>query len=279
MKKSLIALALVGAFAAPSAVQVAAAAEEASPHTITGNVTLASSYRFRGIDQTFGKPALQGGIDYSHASGFYAGNWNSNVSSGAGFPDGNLEMDFYGGYRTTFGDFGLDLGAILYYYPGSEGGVLDARADDDSVTNKEIYLGASWKFISVKYSYSIDDYFSLRGTANNAGKSTKGTSYLETNLNYDLGDGWGVNGHVGHLSAKNIRKGSYTDWKVGVTKDVSGWVFGLSYIDTNAAGSCSKGEFYCFTNSNSAEAGALDVGDKTKDAGRGIAVLSVTKSF
>ena len=281
MKKSLIALALVGAFAAPSAVQVAAAAEEASPHTITGNVTLASSYRFRGIDQTFGKPALQGGIDYSHASGFYAGNWNSNVSSGAGFPDGNLEMDFYGGYRTTFGDFGLDLGAILYYYPGSEGGVLDARADDDSVTNKEIYLGASWKFISVKYSNSIDDYFSLRGTANNAGKSTKGTSYLETNLNYDLGDGWGVNGHIGHLSAKNIRKGSYTDWKVGVTKDVSGWLFGLSYIDTNAHGSCSKAaaggfEPYCFVSSWDSDG---QLSSKNKDAGRGIAVLSVTKSF
>ena len=85
MKKSLIALALVSAFAAP------AFAEEAAPtpeHTLTGNVGLFSSYRFRGIDQTFGKPALQGGFDYTHSSGVYVGNWNSNVSSGAGFPDG-----------------------------------------------------------------------------------------------------------------------------------------------------------------------------------------------
>jgi hypothetical protein len=46
-------------------------AAPASPHTLTGNAGLFSSYRFRGIDQTFGKPALQGVFDYSHSSGIY----------------------------------------------------------------------------------------------------------------------------------------------------------------------------------------------------------------
>ena len=42
------------------------------------------------------------------------------MNSGAGFPEGNLEMDFYGGWKTTFAeDFGLDLGGLYYYYPGS----------------------------------------------------------------------------------------------------------------------------------------------------------------
>src|SRR5574343_579432 len=175
MKMSLIALALVGAFAAPAFAEEAAA--PASEHTITGNLTLASSYRFRGIDQTFGKPALQGGVDYSHESGFYAGNWNSNVSSGAGFPDGNLEMDFYGGWKKTWGDWGLDVGAILYYYPGSEGRNLGTKADSGAVTNKELYIGGSWKTVSLKYYHSVDDYFSLRGwdaNGNSTGKSTKG---------------------------------------------------------------------------------------------------------
>ena len=61
MKKSLIALALAGAFAIPAFAQTAAPAAEAapaSPHTLTGNVGLFSSYRFRGIDQTYGQPAL-----------------------------------------------------------------------------------------------------------------------------------------------------------------------------------------------------------------------------
>jgi uncharacterized protein (TIGR02001 family) len=276
MHKKLIALAVAGALASPLA---AVAADPAPEHTVTGNLTLASSYRFRGIDQTFGEPALQGGIDYAHSSGLYLGNWNSNVSSGAGFPDGNLEMDFYGGYKTTLGDFGIDIGAILYYYPGSEAKVLGAGADSGSVTNKEIYLGVTWGILSAKYYYSVDDYFSLRGTGSNAGKDTDGTSYFDLSAAYDLGNGWGINAHVGRLSLKNVDNGDYTDWKIGVTKDVNGWVFGLAYIDTNAKGSCSKSEFYCFTDSNDATAGALVVGDDTKDAGRGIAVLSVTKAF
>ena len=127
MRKTLLAATFAtAAFAVPNlaAAQAAAApaAAPASPHTITGNAGLFTSYRFRGIDQTFGKPALQGGVDYSHSSGFYAGNWNSNVNQGAGYPGGNLEMDFYGGWKGSWGDWGLDVGGIYYYYPGTNAG-------------------------------------------------------------------------------------------------------------------------------------------------------------
>ena len=282
MNKLFILTALATAFALPAAAQTAAApapAAEASPHTLTGNVGLFSSYRFRGIDQTFGKPAIQGGVDYSHSSGLYAGNWNSNVSSGAGFPDGNLEMDFYGGYKHAFGDFGLDVGAIVYYYPGSNGRTLGTRADSGAVTNKEIYIGGSWKFLSLKYYHSMDDYFSLRGNGNDNGKSTKGTHYVDLSAAYDLGNGWGINGHVGRLSTKNISNGSYTDWKIGATKYVNGWIFAASYIGTNAEGSCSKAEFYCFGKSWQDDNGAPDISSSNKDAGRGIAVVSVSRNF
>ena len=47
-----------------------------------------------------------------------------------------------------------------------------------------------------------------------------------------------------------MSKADYTDWKLGITKDIGGWVFGASYVDTNAHGSCGKGEFYCFPNSS-----------------------------
>ena len=290
MKKTLLATLLASAIAAPAMAQTAPAAPEAAPSPLTANIGLFSSYRFRGIDQTYGKPALQGGFDYAHSSGFYVGNWNSNVSSGAGFPDGNLEMDFYGGYKTTFGDFGLDVGGIVYYYPGSEGRSLGIKADKGAVTNKELYIGGSWKFLSLKYSYSIDDYFSLRGwdsTGTSTGKSTRGTSYLDLSANYDLGDGWGINGHVGHLSAKNMKNGSYTDWKVGVTKDLSGWIVGLAYVGTNADGSCSKNlatpvssyQPYCFAKSWQDDNGSADLSNSKKNAGRGIAVLSVSRTF
>ncbi len=285
MKKTLIALAVAAGFVAPAFAQTAAPAapEAKSPHTITGNIGLFTSYRFRGIDQTFGKPALQGGIDYSHESGFYAGNWNSNVSSGAGYPSGNLEMDFYGGWKGAFGDFGVDVGVLHYYYPGSSARTLSnsnhkhtSARSGGTVNNTELYVAGSWKFITLKYSYALSDYFEL--------PDSQGTSYLDLSANYDLGNGWGINGHVGHLYANDYtyefttgsRSISYTDWKVGVTKDIDGWIFGLSYVDTNAKGNCSKAEFYCFSNSWADDG---DLGSKFKNAGRGIGVLSVSKTF
>ncbi len=285
MRKTILAASLAtAAFAVPSlAAAQAAAAAPASPHTLTGNLGLYSSYRFRGIDQTFGKPALQGGIDYSHSSGWYAGNWNSNVNQGAGYPGGNLEMDFYGGWKQTWGDWGLDLGGIYYYYPGTSAGATtlfspvnnrNGNIASGHVNNKELYIGGSWKFISLKYSHSVDDYFST--------PNTKNSNYLDLSASYDLGDGWGVNAHVGHLNFKNMNNGDYTDWKIGVTKDLSGWVFGLAVIGTNAKGDCSAtavNQVYCFSNGSGSVVGGAFVPDKTKDAGRTIGVLSVSKTF
>jgi uncharacterized protein (TIGR02001 family) len=282
MKKTLFAVLFASAFAAPAMAQTAAAAPEAapaSPHTLTSNLGLFSSYRFRGIDQTYGKPALQGGIDYAHASGLYAGNWNSNVSSGAGYPDGNLEMDFYGGFKKAFGDFGVDVGALYYYYPGSEARGMTSGKNTGAVDNKELYIAGSWKFLSLKYNYALDDYFSARGTN---GERTRGTSYYDLSANYDLGEGWGINGHFGHLAAKNITNGSYNDWKLGVTKDLSGWVVGLAYIDTDAHGTCgtsSTAQPYCLTNSMSDTGTGTNNGSKSKDAGKATAMLSVSRTF
>lgn len=253
MNKSLIALALAGAFAVPAFAQTAAPAApaaEASPHTLTGNVGLFSSYRFRGIDQTFGKPALQGGIDYAHASGFYVGNWNSNVSEYAGYPEGNLEMDFYGGYKFALGDVTLDIGGLYYYYPGS------VNYKGDAVDNGEIYIGAAWKFLSFKYSHALTDYFDI--------VDTKNTGYFDLSAAYDLGDGWGLVGHVGYTDVSHSSDLDYTDWKLGVTKDIGGFVFGLAYVDTNA-----DENFYTWRKPSG----------KDINAGKATAVLSVTKAF
>jgi len=265
-----LALAASASASAPAIAQQAAAATPPPP-PVTGNMTLVSEYRFRGIDQTFGKPAIQGGFDYSHESGVYLGNWNSNVSQGAGYPGGNIEMDFYGGWKKAFGDFGLDLGAIYYYYPGSDASLLGAanphstKTNSGTVHNIEAYVGLSWKWLSFKWSHALSDYFLL--------PDTSGANYYDLSATYDLGSGWGVNGHVGRLSVSSYSEIDYTDYKVGVTKDVSGWVFGASYVGTNAKGDCPFNAIsspYCFPNSS---------GTHTKDAGRATVVLSVGKTF
>src|SRR5579862_2377987 len=87
--------------------------------TATANINIVSDYRFRGIDQTWGKPAVQGGADLAWASGFYLGTWLSNVS-GNSYPGGNLEVDYYGGYNGKFDDdFGFTVGGYGYWYPGA----------------------------------------------------------------------------------------------------------------------------------------------------------------
>ena len=80
-------------------------------NNVTGNLGLVSDYRFRGYTQTDYNPALQGGVDFAHKSGFYLGNWNSNVEQSL-YTGASLEMDFYGGYKHAFeGGFGIDIGA------------------------------------------------------------------------------------------------------------------------------------------------------------------------
>ena len=251
MRKSILALSVAAALSVPglAAAQAPAAAAPASPHTITGNMGLFSEYRFRGIAQTFEKPAFQGGFDYAHSSGFYAGNWNSNVSETL-YSGASIEMDFYGGFKKAFGDFGIDVGAIYYYYPGSN------LAGVGKIENTEVYLGGSWKWISAKYYHAVSDFFSA--------PDTKGSSYIDLAATFDLGSGWGVVGHWGQQKVKNTSAADYSDWKLGVTKDLgNGWNATASYIDTDAE------PFYTATNA----------GGKTLFLGDSTFVISIGKTF
>src|SRR2546428_434127 len=113
MRKSILSLAVAAAVLVPGL----AVAQQPAPSPLTGNITLINDYRFRGISQTFHEPAIQGGFDYAHASGLYVGNWNSNVSQGAGFPGGNIEMDFYGGYQQGVAVRPPAVGFFSFLYP------------------------------------------------------------------------------------------------------------------------------------------------------------------
>src|SRR6478752_1412380 len=48
-------------------------------YTLSYNLGAVTDYRYRGISQTGGHPALQGGIDFAHKSGFYLGTWASTI--------------------------------------------------------------------------------------------------------------------------------------------------------------------------------------------------------
>lgn len=245
MRKSIASLAVTAALATPGI--AFAQAQSASP--ITGNVTLASDYRFRGLTQTFEEPAFQGGFDYTHSSGFYIGNWNSNISDTL-YGGASLEMDFYAGYKPTFGPVTLDLGVLYYYYPGSN------LPGIGKVDNTELYVGAAWKWLSAKYFYAISDFFGA--------PDTKGSDYIDLTANVPFGTGWGLVAHVGHQRVDGADALDYTDYKIGITKDIGGWVFGAAWVDTDA-----DAAVYTFP---TGAGGTKFIGDST-------VVFSVSKTF
>jgi uncharacterized protein (TIGR02001 family) len=284
MNKKLITLAVAGALAAP---MFAVAADATPVHSVSYNVGVVSDYLFRGISQTHGKPALQGGIDYAHASGLYAGAWASTITwVKDAYGKGSTEIDLYGGYKGAItADVGYDVGLIHYNYPGHGKAIPGGNANPNTT---EVYGALSYKWLTAKYSQAISNHFI--GWAGGAGydKKTEGSNYLELNANYDMGDGWTLIGHVGAQKVKNyikvgtVEDANYTDWKIGVSKDVGFGVVTVAYSDTDAKGACTTATA---TNTSSYCWGTNAVGGTSaptsgfKDVARGTAVVSFTKSF
>lgn len=251
MRKLTQALILAGVVGVPAfTIATPALAEEAAASPISANVTLASEYVYRGISQTREKIALQGGFDYAHSSGIYVGTWGSNINwlqdAGA---SSSLELDLYGGYKGKINDdFSYDVGFLHYEYPGSyPAGFVNPNTD-------ELYVAGTYKMFTLKYSHSVSNLFGFA--------DSKGSGYIDASANFEVMSGLTLGLHVGHQSVKNNSFYSYTDYKVGLTKDFGG---GLSvtgaYMDTNA----NDGAYvYAPNNTNLAD---------------GRFVLSVTKAF
>lgn len=202
MKKLLLALMMVAGISVAQA-------------QVTGNLGLTSDYRFRGVSQTQNAPAVQGGIDYTHASGLYIGNWNSSVSSQVYTNGAGVESDVYAGFKKEiFGRFTLDVGSMNYFYPRA--------GTNGSFDTNEIYVGIGYKdLVTAKYSHAISDYF---GTAN-----SKNSYYVQADASIPVAGKLSAVAHVGRTEVKNSSSLSYTDYNVGVAYDLQGWNLAAKY--------------------------------------------------
>lgn len=273
MRKSLLSLAVLSTLALPTFVSAEEAAAEAAPAatpksnwTATSNIGFVSDYYTRGISQSWHKPALQGGIDFAHSSGFFVGAWGSNVSPNT-FPDASVELDAYFGYNgeiSAVEGLGYTVGAIGYFYPG---GSWKKYVNSSGVQQKpnggrwdtyEANFGLSYKWISAKASVTLGDWFGAEKDTGFDGGSS-GTTYVELNAAYPLP--WydlTLVGHVGHLnvSAKlqdgeqgsGGRSPDYTDYKIGLSKSFSfanseGWNAGVYYVGASDNGYWGKRGF------------------------------------
>ena len=219
----------------------ALAQEETDPpsdFTITGNVALVTDYRFRGLSQTSGDPAIQGGITVTHSSGFYVGTWGSSIDFTDTFPAldpiyGNMELDIFGGWSGAVGSgVTVDVGLLYYAYPGGHVGKAEFFEPYASVSTTlgpvtgKLGVAYAWKQTSLDLNANGSDddnlyvYFDLSGGIPNTPVSlaahvgyTKGalTPKFATGQTLDYAGGW--------------------DWSIGgtfnITKNLS---IGATYV-------------------------------------------------
>lgn len=197
IKSSLMGVGLIGL------VGVTQAAE------LSANAGITSNYVFRGVTQTDDGVALQGGIDYVHEVGFYAGAWASNVEFGAG--DKGYETDLYAGYNFELNENVMfDVGYIAYLYTS-----INGDPDQD-----EIYFGASFKDVSLTYY---------------VGNRDVGADYTYIDLKYSMAlpSDFNLHLHYGNM-ADDTPNQDYEDVAIGVSKEIAGFDVGLTVTSIDA---------------------------------------------
>ena len=200
---------------------------EAAAET-TGSLALTSNYLFRGVTQTNDKPALQGGITWTHESGCYAGGWGSSISwlaDGDPAVSSSVELDGFVGYSGTFGasDVGFDVGATYYAYPGK------FPSGYNSPDTVELYAGLTYKALSAKYWHSTTDLFGSPDSSGSGNLDLGATVEVVPGLTFNaaIGKQW-VNGHDGL---------DYAFWKLGASKALpADFAVAVAWNDTNLDG-------------------------------------------
>lgn len=186
-----------------TALAESAAAE--SPHSVSANIGVVSNYIWRGVTQTLDDPAVQGGLDYAHVSGLYAGTWVSNIDWGTADP--NYELDLYAGYGGSVNDdFSYDLNAIYYAYP-------DGRESDFA----EIGASGTYKWFTLGLAYTVFG-------ENDGGLFDDGDLYYFGSIDSgELQYGLSVNAHAGYYDFR------HDEVEVGTTTESANyWHYGLS---------------------------------------------------
>jgi uncharacterized protein (TIGR02001 family) len=217
MYKSIAAaIALTTAALAPAAY---AQDEAESDIKITGNVSLTSQYRLRGISQTEEDFAIQGGITVAHSSGFYVGTWASNLSGFGSFGGSNTELDLIAGYSKAVGSVTLDGGIVYYVYPGTGGGF------DFFDLYGAVSFPAGPINTKVAVYYAPDDS-ALGGNDN---------LWIYSDFAFPIeGTPVTLKAHVGYTDgALGGPTGKYLDYSFGADFTYENLTLNLSYIDTD----------------------------------------------
>ena len=185
----------------------------------SANAAMTNNYIWRGLTQTENEAAIQGGIDYAHESGFYAGTWVSNVNYGPSDVY-SYEHDLYAGFAFETGAISWDVGYLYYNYD------KEANFDFGEVYAK-VGIGG---FSGAVYVLTNTEADEGPGQDFDAG----GTYYLSADYGFEVGDGIGIGLHVGYhdgdfAEAFNGSSDGYFDYNVSVSK--GGFAFMMTGTD------------------------------------------------
>ena len=147
--KKPLSLAILAATLAVPALAISTSAQA----EVTGNIGVVSKYIFRGgavvggttVHENNGA-AVQGGLDYAHESGMYAGYWGSSLDYSNGDDVSGFENDVYVGYSGEAAGFSYDVALLYYYY----------MSVDDADT-PELAVSVGYGPFSAGFAYLLDD--------------------------------------------------------------------------------------------------------------------------
>ena len=200
MKKTLIATSIASAVSLSALTMPSIAAAE-----VSANIGVVSNYLFRGVTQTDDRAAVQGGLDYAHESGFYAGTWASTVDWGTETP--NYELDGYAGYGGSFGDLGYDVGYVYYAYP-----------DADDADFGELYGSLTYSYLTAGLAYTVNS----QATGDTAAFDS-GDLYYYAGVDVPFGEsGYTGSLYYGYYTFENdssTNELDYGHWTASVAKD------------------------------------------------------------
>jgi uncharacterized protein (TIGR02001 family) len=254
-----------------------------APVTVSGSVTLASDYRYRGVSQSDEDMAIQGGVTVSHESGFYAGAWASNLSGWGTFGGSNMELDLIGGFKAPVGGGGtVDVGVTWYMYPGGASNTdfaepyvkLSGTVGPASLTAGVAYapkqeaLGR-WYFTGADAAAGVyndpgdvEDNLYLWGDFAAGVPSTPFTA--KAHIGYSDG-----NRGLGPNATSVAPTGTYWDYSVGAEATWKGLTLNVSYVDTDIS---TRDRAYLAPSFTRGQDGTGSISD-------GLVVVSLTAAF
>ena len=219
---------VIGLLASSSMLLSSMAIAEDSPHEFSANGALSTDYMYRGGSQTDEQPAISGGFDYGHASGFYAGVWASNVDfQDIGLPSSNIEIDYYAGVAGEFSNgISWDVGGLYYHYAGTKDAEEAAFGGDADFVEAYGSLGYTFNTqfepsLGVFFAWS-PDYFGESGDS----------YYTAIDLGFSLPHGISLAGQIGFQEFDRAGVTDYSHYSVGLSKDVSIFTLDATYYDS-----------------------------------------------